>query len=472
MITMIKNKYTNLLNNTILFVISNVLAKIILFCLLPLYTRVLSSAEYGAAELVTSISELLIPVCSFSIQDAVSLFCIENPNKKGIILKNGFAVLFPAIMLFGIISYCFKWYEPLSEHIVYFFMISVLSMLRSVLNYYMRAVNKVFIFALNSIVYNAALAGSNIIFLLKFDKGLSGYFGAIILANIVSIVFLSVGGRIWDDLHNAKPDKKILSDMLVYSFPLILNSISWGLTHVADKAMLTEFCSSSETGIYSVAAKIPSVMSLITTGFTQAWALSAIKNYNSENDNTFYEKIFTYTHIICLFFVLAIFAATNSFLTIFLGENFRSSVKYVPILLIGAVFLAYSNFFSPLYSAMKKSKNIMLSALGGALINVILNAVLIPKIGVMGACLATMVSYIYIAIFRFVDCRKYIHMNLRQKAFFVSLLVCFLASVCTLFNKYVYICTAFAMIIILLMYRRELTEMFRAALKYIRSYQK
>lgn len=469
---MIKNKYTILVNNTVLFVISNVLAKIILFCLLPLYTRVLSSSEYGVAELVTSMSELIIPICSFSIQDAVSLFCMENFVKKGTILKNGFVVMIPAVILLGIISCGFKLYAPLSAQTMYFFTISILSMTRLMLSYYMRAVNKVFIFALNSIVYNAALAGANIVFLLKIDKGLPGYFEAIISANIVSIVFLFLSGRIWYDLRNTKPDKKILSEMLTYSFPLILNSISWGLTHVADKAMLTEFCSSSETGIYSVASKIPSVMSLITAGFTQAWTLSAVKNYNNENDNSFYEKIFTYIHIICLLFVLAVFLITNSFLTVFLGDNFVSSVKYVPVLLVSAVFLAYSNFFSPLYSAMKKSRNIMFSALGGAVINVILNVLLIPRIGVMGACLSTMISYIYIAIFRFVDCRKYIHMNLRQKAFFISLVVCFFTAICTSLNKFVYASTAVALIVILLIYRREITDLCHAVLKYARSYRK
>ena len=193
---MSSRKYKTLFSNTLIFAISTVLSKLILALLLPLYTRKLTTSEYGTAELLTTISQLVIPVCSFAIQDAVFRFSMGKDNDSSQVLKNGFKVLGIADLLLMIISFAFHWYKPLSDWTIYFFAISVLTMYRSVLSLYVKAIGKSLPFAIDVILYNGLLAGLNVLFLTTLNLGLSGYFIAMALANLFSFVYLAFNSNI------------------------------------------------------------------------------------------------------------------------------------------------------------------------------------------------------------------------------------------------------------------------------------
>lgn len=446
-------KYKTLFSNTLIFAISTVLSKLILALLLPLYTRKLTTAEYGTAELLTTISQLVIPVCSFAIQDAVFRFSMGKDRDSSQVLKIGYKVLCIADLLLVFISLAFHWYKSLSSWNVYFFIISVLTMYRSVLSLYVKAIGKSLPFAIDVILYNGSLAGLNILFLTTLNLGLNGYFLAMIIANLISMAYLAINADIIA-VFKAQNNRLLLKEMLYYSAPLIINSISWGLTHVADKVMLTEMESSEATGVYSVASKIPSILSLITGVFSQAWTISAIQDYQSEKDSKFYKNIFDLTHISTILGGLAILAFNNNLLPYFVGDDFREAFKYSPILLLGTVFLMYSNFYSPIYSAMMKSKQIMYSALGGAVLNLITNAILIPLIGIMGACIATAASYAFIVVFRMINIRKYMKIDFDIIKFIISIITYLLATIITVCNieNGIPFVSAISIVIIILLY--------------------
>lgn len=428
-----EKKYKTLLSNTMIFAISTVLSKIILALLLPLYTRKLTTSEYGTAELLTTVSQLVIPVCSCAIQDAVFRFSMGKESNSSQVLKMGFKILWFADILLLIVSFSFHWYKALSEWNIYFFFISIVTMYRSVLSLYVKAIGKSVVFAVDVVLYNGFLAGLNILFLTVLNLRLDGYFLAMALANLISMIYLAFNSGILN-LVKTPNDNLLLKNMLLYSAPLIINSISWGLTHVADKVMLTEMDSSDATGVYSVASKIPSLLSLITGVFSQAWTLSAIQDYQSEKDSRFYSNVFEMTHITTLLGGLIILAFNNNLLPYLVGGDFRDAFKYSPILLLGTVFLMYSNFYSPIYSAMMKSRQIMYSALLGAIFNLIVNALLIPMCGIMGACVATALSYIVIVIFRMVNINRYMKIEFDLWRFLISILVYLFATIASVID--------------------------------------
>ena len=73
-------KYKELASNTAIFAISNIISKIVLSCLLPIYVRVLTTNEYGTAELLTTVSSLVVPVFSLAIQDAMFRFGLKDEH--------------------------------------------------------------------------------------------------------------------------------------------------------------------------------------------------------------------------------------------------------------------------------------------------------------------------------------------------------------------------------------------------------
>ena len=270
-----------------------------------------------------------------------------------------------------------------------------------------------------------------------------------------------VAAKIWADIGNGNVDKLLLKSMLAYSAPLILNSISWGITHLTDKIMLTSYCSNSATGLYSAASKVPSILSLITGVFCQAWTLSAIRDYQEEKDTVFYKNIFFITHIGVLVASLFVFAVNNNILLWIIGKDFSESVKYIPVLIMATVFLTYANFYTPIYSAAKKSRQLMYSSFVGMIINVCFNALLIPKNGIMGACIATAVSYAVIALFRAINSTRYVLFDIQPLKWSLSLaaavIVCFFA-VCRFHET---IAALIAFVIIVIVYNKDLVRTVR-----------
>lgn len=409
------SKYNKLVQNTAIFALGNVLSKLILSLLLPLYTRVLTTAEYGTAELITSYTQLIVPFASLSIGDALFRYTMDKKQDTKSVLINSYIVLGIGSILLFVLTPVFGMVKTIGEWSPYFVLICVFSMWRSTFSLYSKAVGKSAVFAIDNILFNLILALSNIVLLIVFHFGMQGYFIAQVIADLCSIVFLLCTNKLFGLLKRRYLSKALLKVMVIYSVPLILNSISWGIMGMADRVMLTTMVNESANGIYAAAAKIPSVLSMITGVFTQAWALSAIQDYEEEKDSSFYENVFKFTHIGVTFGAFILLFCNNLIFSWLLGKEFLESVKYIPILLIGTVFLTYSNYFSPLFSAIKNTKVIMVSALIGTAANIAFNYALIPLIGIMGACVATTVSYLVIAIIRYVSAKKLFNLNYEMK---------------------------------------------------------
>ena len=317
-------KYKQLASNMAIFSLSLVLSKLILSLMLPLYTRTMTRAEYGNAELLINISQLFIPVCTAAIPSAVFRFCMDESFKHEDVFKTGSPVMMISCVMFFLTSFCVQLIAPLSELGIYYFFISFLTSIRSYMSLYTKSCGKNIIFSVDVIAYNLLLSIWNIILLSVLRLGLTGFFLSIIFANAGSICLLMFLGKFHLDFSHGKFNKNLIIQMLVYSFPVIFTDIVWGLISTTDKYMISNRLSESANGIYSAASKIPAVLSLITGTFTEAWTLSAIQDYGKGDERGFYENIFFATHTALSGMVLVMLAINNIFIPIFLGSEFSA----------------------------------------------------------------------------------------------------------------------------------------------------
>ena len=147
-------------------------------------------------------------------------------------------------------------------------------------------------------MYSLLTCGASCLFLIVFKQGIAGYFNALIIANIVSIIFLGIACGIWKDIIYTKLDMNLMRQMLTFSIPLIFNAVSWWVANSSDRLMLNYFTGAGDVGLYSVAAKIPSIITSITSIFNQAWMISSVTEYDSNNESTFFSKTLTDTKTI------------------------------------------------------------------------------------------------------------------------------------------------------------------------------
>lgn len=409
-----RKKY--LLKNTALFALGSFGTKMISFFLVPLYTNVLTTAEYGVVDLITTISTILAPVIILNISESIMRFALDHDANHNKILSTGVAV-FGGAIVFGLVLI------PLASNIsmlkeyagyLYFYTITLSGSQLFLFN--LRGREQLLAFSVGNIIHTLAIAVFNIYFLLVAKQGIEGYFIAYILSNVITALYAFFAGRTWEQLKHFHLDAALSKQMIAYSIVLIPNSFMWWIINSSDRIMVTAMVGVAANGVYAISYKIPSLVQTITNIFNQAWSYSAIRENQSADRDAYCNRVFNGVVAISTISGVGLLAIIKVFLRFYVEENYYSAWKYTPYLMVGYVFLTLATFLSTYYTVNKDSKGFLFSSMCGATVNLILNAVLIPVIGVSGAALATCISYVAVYLFRIIDTKKYITIDfLRPK---------------------------------------------------------
>ncbi len=455
----LKGKYHQLISNTLLFALGNFGSKFLVFLLVPLYTHVLTTAEYGISELVITGTNLLIPFVSVSIQDATLRFALDPNNDKRVVLKNTVFILAIGSVISCILYPVVGLYKAISDWSLYFVIITIVYMIRNALSVYIKAIGKSKLFAIDSIIYTGLLMVTNILFLTIMDWGLRGYFLATIVSTIVSIIILGIFGHVVRECIDSKVNFGLLKEMLIFSLPMVLNNVSWWIIHSSDKVMVQYYMSVGDSGIYSVAAKMPSIISTVTNIFNQAWVISSVSEYDTSRDTRFFTNIFNAFNCVLIMFAACIVAVIKPFMQIYVGSSFVSCWQFVPLLLLGSIFQAYATFFGAIYTSAKKNVSVMLTTLLAGIINIVLNALLIPAIGIQGAVIATAVSYLVVFNFRMIDSQKYIRFKIDFLRVGISVAILVIQSLLVIADWNQYCISAICIISLVIINRKVIVEL-------------
>ena len=287
--------------------------------------------------------------------------------------------------------------------------------------------------------------------LLYLKTGIEGYIISYIISNFLTTVLCFFRGNIIKSITKICFDKALFIKMIKYSLLLIPNSLMWWIMNSLDRVMITNMINIESNGIYAISSKIPTILITLTTIFNQAWMFSAVKEKDSTDKNLYTNKIFNglSTCVITMAGILLLFL--KPLLSIYVGNSFYEAWKYTPPLLVGTIFLTLSTFLSNEYTAHKDSMGFLKSSSIGAFINLFLNLLLIPILGILGASLSTCISYICVFIFRVFDTKKYVSIKIINLKRIVNLIILIMMSFINYIEfDYVYIFQLILVIIILL----------------------
>ncbi len=447
-------KYKRLAGDTLIFAIGNLGSKLILFLLVPLYTNYLTTDEYGTAELVYTASNLIMPVASLVIFDGVLRYALDKRNDQKSVILNAGIVFLGGSILSLLIAPLVGLYPTLHEWKWYVSLYVITYMATQITMTCIKTKEKARLYALLGVAQTLLLALLNIFLLVFCHLKIKGYLLANICANgVIALIALFAGG-ILSDLREAKFDKKLFCEMAAYSAPLILNNISWWVIQSSNTLMIEFFISSAALGIYTAASKIPALINVINSIFSQSWGISSIKEYDSTKDTSFYSNIFSLYSFCVFLFCACLLLIIKPFMHVYVGAEFVEAWKYVPLLLVAASFSAVAAYFGAVYGALKKSVNVMISTLLSAAINFILNLFLIPRVGIIGATIATAISYCFMALYRMFDTRRFFKFEISFfREFFNYLAVCVSAFFVTIDRHGFAVAAAVIALIILVNYR-------------------
>ncbi|WP_258922017.1 oligosaccharide flippase family protein [Heyndrickxia faecalis] len=461
------NSYKKLASNSIIFAIGNLGTKFISFILVPLYSYTLNTSEYGLTDMITTTTNMLIPLISLSIYDAVLRFAMDKNSDHKEVLSNGLVVMFTGFLIFILLAPFLAHIQPFSNYIIQFYLLLFFQMLNTLFLQFMRAIGQIKLFALSGIISSIVTLISAFILLYILSTGIVGYFTSLTIANVISCIMIIIFGKILGYIDIKRLQLKVIKMLIKYSIPLMPNSFMWWVMNASDRYLISYFLGLSANGIYAVANKIPSLLNIVNSIFFQAWQLSAIEEANSKDKSLFYSKVFN--------MISAVMFLTTSFLLLFLklimryfvSENYYVSWRYSPFLFLGVVFSCFSAFIGTNYIANKDTYGVFKTSVVGAIINFGLNLILIPMLGINGASISTMVSFATIWVLRIVDTRNFVRIKVEMNTFILNILIVSsqIALLYLVPNRFAYICQAALFLLMLFVNKSIMYLIYKLTLK-------
>lgn len=420
-----KNKYTTLVSNTFLISIGTFGSKLLTFFMVRFYTEVLTPSDYGTADLIMQGANLLFPVISMGIVEGVFRFALGNPKKRRNIFSAGVWVITGGSAVLAAVT-VLTWSADLFDDVLWLMAIyTIASCYHSLCAQFIRAQGKMALYAGQGILNTVLVIGLNILFLLVFKWGIIGYVLSTAVADILCSGFLVFKEKLWQYL-TVKPGKGLLAHMLRYSVPLIPTTIFWWITSVSDRYMITAFLGSDANGIYAVAAKIPTLLTLMATIFLEAWQFSAIAESAGERREhiRFYSKIWK-IFMSAMFLAGGVVIALSQWeIQVLSADEYYSAWQYIPLLSAAMIFSSFVTFAGSIYVVEKKSLLSFGTSMAGAAVNILLNLILIPtELGIQGAVIATFSSYFLVFLIRSKNARKLLPFRLYSQRLTVNCMI-------------------------------------------------
>ena len=429
------SSYGKLMMNTIVFAIGSFSSKVLVVLLVPIYTNHLTQAELGKTDNLTQIANWIIPLATLTISEAIIRFGLDKAYDKKKVFSLGnlvcgfgmvcFAALLGLVSLIGIAD---KW---ISGYAILLFLYVLMSGIKTLYTTFVRAMEQVRLFAVAGIVATFFTLLFMVLFYLVLPDdflgagtGIEKYLLSTILSDAITAVFVTIAAKLWRYIDLKSIDRELLQTMLQYSVPLIPAQLLWLITNSSDSFMTTHYLGEDRNGVLSAAYKIPNLVATVYMMFGQAWNMSAITENDSDDRDSFYEEVFDFNQSLLYILAAGCLLVVQPITNIWIGKTVRECVRYSPLLIYSTIFSCLTTFMGSIYLASKKTKRSLFTSLISGIINVGLNIVLIPTIGLYGPPISTIASYMTVFIIRAFDSRKIVPFKMDIRKMIVSNVLC------------------------------------------------
>lgn len=421
------NRYKRLGKNTLLVFVGNASSKLIGLLLLPFYTRYLSPDQYGITDMIAVYASIMLPIVSACVADGIFIFPkdVERDNQRKYFTSGlGFALLsffFCSLIFYGIDLVCelTNHHSTFTNYIWWIFAMTLSNFLKNYLQQFCRSIDKMVVFSSTGIVETILMALFAILWVPS--HGIEGYFWSLIAASLLSSVYCFVFAGSYKYVHLKSFDKAFLKELLAFGLPLIPNSLMWWLVNGINRPIMESNLGLDAIGIYSVAHRFPSLINLLFTIFTAALGISMIEEYKKPDFASFFNKMVRLITVLLVLGGILLSISSKILVTIFATPDYFSAWRYIPLLTLSAIFQCISSSVGSVFTAAKQSKYFFYSSIWGTVASLLCTYLFIIMWGLIGVCLALVVSFLSMLISRFAYSKKYVEVD--SKPFAILFLI-------------------------------------------------
>jgi O-antigen/teichoic acid export membrane protein len=399
--------------------VGTVLNRVIGFLLIPVYTHYLTTTDYGTLELIeltTYITGMFLAAgISYSLlrfyydaeSDAQRRLVVSSAHMATLavsIIVGGWLVLFAP----GVSSLIFE-----SQNYATLFRLSFMTLILSVASEvpmgYIRAQQKSMLFTAISISKLALALTLNIVFLVQFGWGIRGIILSALITQLAATAVVSTY-TFWQTGFGLSRAR--IKEMMLYGLPMIPGAVSLYVLNFADRYLLPRFSSLSQLGIYSLGYKFGMVIGpLVTEPFMSIWAPKMFEIAKRPDAQKIYANMLTYFLLLVTFIGLGISVLIKDVLALMSAPEFHSAYKVVPIIVLSYIVWGASYHVRIGILLAKRTKHIAYIMGVGAVSNVLLNLLLIPRYGMWGAAWATLAAYVLVFVLTYIVSMRFLRVS-------------------------------------------------------------
>lgn len=409
-----ETKREKLFKSTILLGIGNLGSKLLTMLIVPLCTYAIDPSDMSTYDMLNTLSQLFVPIAMLGLSEALFRWLLDADGDFAQVISNWGAVFFQSISGFTII-YSLAWFVFGFEHAGLLYLMILTTSIYNCLQFATRGLHNKGIFAIQGVVYGILVCLSDYILVIHMKIGYAGLLYSVILANMISscIMLLKQPHILAASIKRVHRDLAIRKQMLVYAVLLVPNSVCWWVMQGSGRIFVRYFLSDADAGVFAISMKFPSLMAMVTTVFSLAWQEQAVEEHKNEGRDKYYTEIFIEYFRILISALLFLMPAVDVFIHFFTDSAYHDAMLYSAPLLLGGAFSAFANFYGTGYISAKKTLGSLVSTGGGAILNVVFNALLIVPLGVHGVAVAFFLAQMSVWIIRAIHTRKYfeIHIN-------------------------------------------------------------
>ncbi len=404
---MIRSKIKTLATDTVSYGVFQTLGRFLAFLLTPLYSNCLTTGDNGVVAYLFVIIAIIQLIYSFGIEAAFFRFFDKNDesrNKK--VFSNAFFTTTTISLFFTLLIILFSsaiadWLLPNYNNAALIIQVAALipffDELMVAPNSHMRMQRQIKRFAIIRFSLVLCCVILNIYFLIFTSLGVLGVFMAQVIASIMGACILLPTTLKMLDLNI---DRTLFSAMLKFGLPTLPAGLSSVALQTIDRPIMKLYLDDSQIGIYQINAKLAVPMMMAVTIFDFAWKPFFLNHHEDSDGKVLFSRIFTYFALICMIIFLVVSLFLENIVKIPLGggkyfihPDYWNALYIAPIIMVGYFFSGASNNFAAVFHIEKKTKYLPIAISVATIISIILNFILIPVIGFVGAALALVAGY-------------------------------------------------------------------------------
>lgn len=411
----------------VIYGIGTFVSKILVFFLIPIYTREIAPASYGYYDVLTTNMQMLASIAFIEIWSGALRFMLlpGKENNKLVVVKAILIMLIPLTVLYGTGCWLMSNFITIKYPVltlIFGFSFTVFNIANSMC----RGLGRNILYITSGFTSTLISCSLGLFFIVYMHYDVRYLLIASTIGYVIAIIFVEIKTKVIRNSLQEKMDWPLLKKMAWFCVPLLVNSIAFSFLGTFNKTLIISKLGEISSGYYAVACKFSSIFAILISIYELALQEQLYLTSNDKEKASIYSyHVNSFIKFVGLAVPICIFVVYLAF-PIVIGNNYINARPLIPMAILSTYVSTVSGVLGNVLGAETRTELVMYSTLPGAFLNIGLNLAMIKILGVQSANISLFVSFLLIALIRYKTVHNIFNLTINRRIILLILIECIL----------------------------------------------